>query len=141
MDWKPVLTRSVVERILQAAVAAAQAQGWPVAIAVVDDGGHPLGMQRLDGCAPLFAYVALEKARTAALGRAESKAYEDIINSGRPAFLSVPAVRAILEGAVPIVVAGHVIGAVGVSGVDSDLDVQVAQAGVAAIADIDPKRA
>lgn len=133
MHWKPVLTRAEVEPALDAAIAEARAHGWAVAIAVVDDGGHPLALDRLDGCAPLFAYVALEKARTAALGRADSKVYEDLINGGRPSFLSVPVVGAILEGAVAVEVDGQVIGAVGVSGADSDEDARVARAAVAAI--------
>jgi len=119
---------TVVEatRILEAARAEAEKNQWAVTIAVVDDGGHPLALLRLDGCAPIGAYIAPEKARTAALGRRESKQYEDMINGGRTAFLSAPLV-ATLEGGVPIVVDGQVVGAVGVSGVKPDQDSQVAR--------------
>jgi glc operon protein GlcG len=87
----------------------------------------------LDGCPPVSAYIAMEKARTAALGRRESKAYEDIIKGGRTAFLSVSALSGLLEGGVPILIDGHCIGAVGVSGVKSQEDAQVAKAGIAAL--------
>jgi len=103
-----------------------------VAIAAVDDGGHPLALIRLDGAAPASAYIAQEKARTAALGRRESKVYEDMINGGRPAFLSAP-LAGTLEGGVPVIVGGHVVGAVGVSGVKSDQDAQIARVGAQSV--------
>lgn len=84
-----------------------------MAICVVDDGGHPLGLLRLDHTAPIVGYIAMEKARTAALGRRDSKVYEDMINGGRQAFLSAPN----LHGMVAIWHEGHCIGAIGVSGV------------------------
>jgi glc operon protein GlcG len=132
MQTKAVLTTTEVSRILAAARTEALAHGWPVAIAIVDDGGHPLALERLDNCAPVSAYIAIEKARTAALGRRESKAYEDMINGGRTAFLSAPVISGTLEGGVPVVVDGQVVGAVGVSGVKAPEDAQVAKAGVAA---------
>ena len=130
---KAVLTQQEVSQLLAAARAEAQANQWPVSIAVVDDGGHPLALERLDGCPPISAYIAQEKARTAALGRKESKVYEDIINGGRSAFLSVPVLNATLEGGVPRWVDGQVIGAVGVSGVKSEQDAQVAKVAIAAL--------
>lgn len=133
MQTRPMLTGNDVAAILNAARSEAQRNNWAVSIAVVDEGGHPLALERLDGCAPIGAYVCAEKARTAALGRRESKAYEDMINGGRTAFLSAPTISGLLEGGVPIVVEGHVIGAVGVSGVKSDQDAQIARAGVAAV--------
>lgn len=133
MQIRPMLTGNDVAAILNAARTEAQRNNWAVSIAVVDEGGHPLALERLDGCAPIGAYVCAEKARTAALGRRESKAYEDMINGGRTAFLSAPTISGLLEGGVPIVVEGHVIGAVGVSGVKSDQDAQIARAGVAAV--------
>jgi glc operon protein GlcG len=133
MQTKPVLGIAEATRILDAARDEAQRNGWAVAIAVVDDGGHPLALVRLDGTAPISSYISQEKARTAALGRRESKAYEDMINGGRTAFLSAPLV-ATLEGGVPVIVDGQVIGAVGVSGVKSDQDAQVAKAGANSIA-------
>jgi glc operon protein GlcG len=126
------MTQEDVTRILTAARQEARNNNWAVTIAVVDDGGHPLALERLDGCAPIGAYIATEKARSAALGRRETKQYEDMINGGRTAFLSVPVVQGMLEGGVPIIVDGHVVGAVGVSGVKSDQDAQVAKAGAAA---------
>lgn len=133
MQTKAMLTNNDVALILEAARGEAQRNQWAVSIAVVDEGGHPLALERLDGCAPIGAYVCTEKARTAALGRRESKAYEDMINAGRTAFLSAPAIAGLLEGGVPITVGGHVIGAVGVSGVKSEQDAQIARAGVSAI--------
>ena len=117
MQSKPVLTVVGATRILEAARAEAEKNQWAVTIAVADDGGHLLALLRLDGCAPIGAYIATEKARTSALGRRESKQYEDMINGGRTAFLSAPLAGA-LEGGVPVMVDGQVVGAVGVSGVD-----------------------
>lgn len=128
MLTKAVLSLSDAQRILHAARAQADANHWNVAIAVVDDGGHPLALERLDGCAPIGAYIATEKARTAALGRRESKGYEDMVNGGRNAFLSAPLLTS-LEGGVPVLVDGQVVGAVGVSGVKAEQDAQIAHAG------------
>ncbi|EJM57652.1 MULTISPECIES: heme-binding protein [Pseudomonas] len=128
MNSKAVLSQTEVGQILTAARAEAQANQWAVTIVVVDDGGHPLALERLDGCAPGSAYIATEKARTSALGRRESKSYEDMVNGGRYAFLSAPLLTS-LEGGVPIIVDGQVIGAVGVSGVKAEQDAQVAKAG------------
>ena len=91
----------------------ALAKQWHVTIVVVDDGGHP-GLHRLDGCAPASAYIAMEKARTSALGRKETRDYEDMINRGRTAFVTAPLLTC-LEGGVPQV-QGQVVGAIGVSG-------------------------
>jgi glc operon protein GlcG len=133
MQSKAVLGQAEVARILTAARAEAQQNNWAVSIAVVDDGGHPLALERLDGCAPIGAYIAGEKARSAAIGRRETKGYEDMVNGGRSAFLSAPLLTS-LEGGVPILLDGQVIGAVGVSGVKAEQDAQVAKAGVAALA-------
>ena len=133
MQSKAVLGQAEVARILSAARVEAQQNNWAVSIAVVDDGGHPLALERLDGCAPIGAYIAGEKARSAAIGRRETKGYEDMVNGGRSAFLSAPLLTS-LEGGVPILLDGQVIGAVGVSGVKAEQDAQVAKAGVAALA-------
>ncbi|MGH8255023.1 MAG: GlcG/HbpS family heme-binding protein [Steroidobacteraceae bacterium] len=121
---------------IKAALDVAQAEAgknhWEVSIAAVDDGGHLLGFLRLTGAAPLSARIAVEKARTAALSRRESKFYEEIVKNGRNAFLSVPDLT-VLEGGVPVFVAGHCVAAIGVSGVKSDQDAQVALAGVKAL--------
>ncbi|RJX82569.1 heme-binding protein [Pseudomonas sp. LS-2] len=132
MKTKSVLTQTEVTQILAAARTEAQANGWAVSIAVTDDGGHLLGFERLDGCAPIGGYIAIEKARTSALGRRESKGYEEMVNGGRTAFVTAPLLTS-LEGGVPVIVGGEVIGAVGVSGVKADQDAQVAKAGVAAV--------
>ena len=132
MKSKAVLSQTEVQQILKAARLEAQNNQWAVSIAIVDDGGHPLALERLDECAPISAYIATEKARTSALGRRESKGYEDMVNDGRHAFLSAPLLTS-LEGGVPIIVDGQVIGAIGVSGVTSVQDVQVAKAGAHSI--------
>lgn len=128
MKSKAVLSQTEVSQILAAARTEAQKNQWAVTIVIVDDGGHPLALERLDGCAPIGAYIATEKARTSALGRRESKGYEEMVNDGRHAFLSAPLLTS-LEGGVPVIVDGQVIGAVGVSGVKAEQDAQVARAG------------
>jgi glc operon protein GlcG len=133
MKTKATLEFSDVQRIAAAAAAEAQHNQWPVCIAIVDDGGHLLHLQRLDGAAATASYISTSKAQTAALGRRESKIYEDIVNGGRTAFLSAPLLTGMLEGGVPIMVDGQCIGAVGVSGVKSTEDAQVAKAGIAAL--------
>jgi uncharacterized protein GlcG (DUF336 family) len=133
MNSKPVLTEQEVRRVGEAAAAEAHAHQWPVTVAIVDDGGHLLWLQRLEGAAPVSAEIAPAKARTAALGRRESKTYEDMINQGRMSFLSAPALHGMLEGGVPMLVGGQCVGAVGVSGVKSAEDAQVARAGIAAL--------
>ncbi len=133
MQHKAVLGLADVNRILDAAQAEAEAQGWNVAIAVVDDGGHPLALRRLDDCAPMGSYIATEKARSAALGRKETQVFEEMINNGRNAFLSAPVLQGTMTGGVPVMADGQVVGAVGVSGVKPDQDAQTAKAGVAAI--------
>ena len=133
MKTRPYLSLEDVKKIAAAAEAEAVANQWAITIAICDDGGHLLWLQRLDGCAPISASIAPEKARTAALGRRSSKAYEDVINGGRTSFLSAPVLKGMLEGGEQIVVDGHTIGAVGVSGVKSTEDAQVARAGIAAL--------
>jgi glc operon protein GlcG len=132
MDTKPCLTAADLRLIGDAAVAEAQRHQWAVTIAIVDDGGHLLWLQRLDGAPPISAQIGPAKARTAALGRRESRIYEETINQGRTSFLSAP-MEGMLEGGVPIFASGHCIGAVGVSGVKSSEDAQIARAGIAAL--------
>ena len=133
MKNKPTLELSDVKAIAAAAEAEALKNGWAVTIAIADDGGHLLWLQRLDGAAPLSAHIAPAKANTSVMGRRESKVYEDVINGGRTSFLSAPFVQGMLEGGVPIMKDGHCLGAVGVSGVKSNEDAQIAKAGIAAI--------
>ena len=132
MQRKAVLESVEVNRMVTAARAEAQKNKWPVTVAVVDDGGHLLALERLDDCAPISAYIATEKARTAALGRRDTKNYEEMINSGRTALITAPLLTS-LEGGLPLVVEGKVIAAIGVSGVKPEQDAQIAAAGVAAL--------
>ncbi|MES3002944.1 MAG: heme-binding protein [Pseudomonadota bacterium] len=133
MKTRSFLELSDLKAIAGAAEAEALRNNWAVSIAIVDDGGHLLWLQRLDGAPPISAHIAPAKANTAALGRRESKVYEDMINGGRVSFLSAPDLKGLLEGGVPIVKDGQCMGAVGVSGVKSTEDAQIARAGIAAI--------
>lgn len=133
MKSKSFLELADVKAIAAAAEAEALKNKWAVTIAIVDDGGHLLWLQRLDGAPPISSHIAPGKANTAAVGRRESKVYEDMINGGRVSFLSAPDMKGLLEGGVPIIKDGNVIGAVGVSGVKSNEDAQIARAGIAAI--------
>ncbi len=133
MKTRAVLELADVKRIAAAAEAEAQAHQWAVTIAIADEGGHLLWLQRMDGAPAVSAQIAPAKAHTAALGRRESKVYEDVINGGRVSFLSAPGLAGLLEGGVPILVDGQCIGAVGVSGVKSTEDAQIAKAGIAAL--------
>ena len=133
MKTKHELELADVKKIAAAAEAEALKNQWAVTIAIVDDGGHLLWLQRQDGAAAVSSHIAPAKAHTAALGRRESKVYEDIVNGGRTAFLSAPAINGLLEGGVPIMKDGQCLGAVGVSGVKSSEDAQIARAGIAAL--------
>jgi uncharacterized protein GlcG (DUF336 family) len=132
MKTKSMLTSEDVKKIAAAAEQHARDNNWAVVIAVTDEGGHLLNLHRLDQAPAASVDVAIGKARTSALGRRESKGYEEMINGGRTAFLSAP-MTAMLEGGIPIVIDGEVIGAVGVSGVKADQDAAIARAGVAAL--------
>jgi glc operon protein GlcG len=132
MKTRPMLTADDVKKIALACEAEAVKNNWAVTIAICDDGGHLLSLQRLDGAAPVSATIAPRKAITAAIGRRESGVYEKMVNEGRFSFLSVDVITP-LEGGAPILVDGHVIGAVGVSGVKSSEDLQIAKAGIAAL--------
>lgn len=133
MKTKSMLELSDVKTMLAAAEAEAIGNQWAVSIAIVDEGGHLLGLQRLDGAPPISAHISSAKANTAALGRRESKVYEDVINGGRVSFLSAPKIEGMLEGGVPIFHDGQCLGAVGVSGVKSQEDAQIAKAAIAAL--------
>lgn len=133
MQTRSALELDDIKKIAAAAEAEARKNNWAVTISIVDEGGHLLWLQRLDGAAPVSAHISPAKARTAALGRRESRVYEEVINGGRYSFLSAPALEGMLEGGVPILKDGHCLGAVGVSGVKSMEDAQIARAGIAAI--------
>ncbi len=133
MKTKFTLELSDVKAMAAAAETEALKNNWMVTIAIVDDGGHLLWLQRLDGAPPISAHLAPAKAHTAALGRRESKVYEEVINGGRTSFLSAPEIKGLLEGGVPIMKDGQCLGAVGVSGVKSSEDAQIAKVAIAAI--------
>lgn len=130
---RPTLTLAGASRVLDAAVAFARQREAGGAIAVVDDGGHLVALQRLDGTFAAGAEVSTGKARTAALFRKPTKAFEDAIHGGRIALTAVPSMTP-LQGGIPLVVDGHVIGAIGVSGAHSQVeDDEIALAGAAAL--------
>lgn len=133
MKTKTFLEAADVSRIMAAAIAEAQANNWAVTISVCDDGGHLLALTRLDGCPAMSSYISPQKARTAAIAKRETKILEDVINNGRTSFLSAPELQGMLEGGVPIMIDGQLAGAVGVSGVKSNEDAQIAKAGIAAL--------
>lgn len=133
MYTKSALTLADAKQIAAAAEAEALKNKWSVTIAVLDDGGNLIFLQRLDE-APLGSIaVAQEKARTALLFKRPTKAFEEIIAGGRAAMLTLPGATPI-EGGLPLLNNGQIVGAIGVSGVQSPQDAQIAQAGVAAAA-------
>jgi uncharacterized protein GlcG (DUF336 family) len=129
---RPQLTLDDCLKIYAAAEAEARRNDWIVAIAILDDGGHLLHFARMDGATPANAGIALEKGRTAAISRRSTGKWEDIIKGGRTAMIKMPGILPV-QGGVPIVADGSCIGAVGVSGVQSHQDEQIAQAGIDAL--------
>jgi len=132
MKTRPVLTLEDCLKISAAAQAEARSNAWNVAIAILDDGGHLLHFIRMDGATPANAAIAVEKARTAAVSRRSSGVWEDMIKGGRTAMMKMPGILPV-QGGMPIVVEGACIGGVGVSGVQSQQDEQIASAGIAAL--------
>ena len=133
MTTKPILDQTHVQALLDKAQHEAETNGFAVTIAVADDGGHLLGLRRLDGAGPFSAEVASAKARTAAISRKETQVFEDMINAGRSAMLSAP-FQGLMTGGVPVIIDGQVAGSVGVSGVKPEQDRQVALAALDALA-------
>ena len=131
MRTKPCLTLADVKKMLEACEAEAIKNKWNVAIAILDEGGHLLGFQRMDGAGPISAEVAIGKATTSALSRRPSKFFEDRVKD-RPSFISFPA-GVLIQGALPIMHQNECVGAIGVSGVQSHEDEQIAQAGLNAL--------
>ena len=125
------LSTADVKKMLAACEAEAAKNKWAVSIAIVDDGGYLLGFLRMDGAAAITAEVALGKARTSAMTKRPSKFFEDRVKE-RPAFAGFPA-GILIQGAMPIMHENECLGAIGVSGVQSHEDEQVAQAGVNAL--------
>lgn len=128
---KKVITLKVAKKIAAAAEAEANRRHLTAVIVVVDDGGHPLLLHRLDNTQVASVEVGIGKARTAAIFRRPSKDFEDQIKEGRVAALALPGATP-LQGGIPIVVDGKVIGAIGVSGESPQEDEDVAKAGAAA---------
>lgn len=128
MNTKFVLTLDDAKRVAAAAAKEARANGWNVVIAIVDDGGALTYLERLDGVQPASCEIAQHKARTAAAFRRPTKALEEIVAGGRIAMLSLPNITPV-EGGVPLIYRGEVVGAIGVSGVQSFQDGIVAKAG------------
>ena len=131
MRTKPCLTASDVKKALAACEAEAAKNKWAVSIAIIDDGGFLLGFTRMDGAPTISAEVSVGKARTSALTGRPSKFFEDRIKE-RPAFAGFPA-GILIQGAVPLIHQNECVGAIGVSGVQSHEDEQVAQAGVSSL--------
>lgn len=125
-----MLTLDEATRIATAAHAEAARNGWKVVIAILDEGGHLMYLERMDGTQKASSRIAEEKGRTAILFKRPTKALEDAVNGGRVALLSLPGAVAV-EGGLPLIRDGEFIGAIGVSGVQSHQDGIVAAAGVA----------
>ena len=129
---KKVLTLEAAKKIAAAAETEARKNNWNVVIAVVDDGGHLVYLQRIDGTQTGSIDVAIGKARTAAAFKRPTKVFDDLAKT-RPSITSISPTAVLLEGGIPVVAGGQVVGAVGVSGVTSQQDAQVAEAGIAAL--------
>lgn len=128
-SYGPSLNLETAKKIAAGSVAEARKNNWPVAIAIVDNHGFLVYYEMMDDTQTASANIAIEKGRTAAMFRRPSKAFEDAVGSGRVAVLGLPGATPI-EGGLPIVVGGKIIGAVGVSGVTSQQDAQIAKAGI-----------
>ena len=132
MRQKPVLTSADCHKMMAACKAEAQKNKWAVTIAIVDDSGAALLLERLDGCGAIASTVAMGKAQTSALTKRPSKFFEDRIKE-RPGFVTFPTPGVMFQGGLPLVHQGECVGAIGVSGVQSHEDEAVAQAGVTAL--------
>jgi glc operon protein GlcG len=133
MKTRHMLTLDDCRKISAAAEAEAKKNNWNVCIAILDDGGHLLHLIRMDGATPANSRIALEKGRTAAETRRSTAMWEERVKSGRMVMLKMPGVTPV-QGGLPIVVDGECVGAVGVSGVQSHEDEQIAKAGIGALA-------
>lgn len=127
-----MLTLDDCRRVSAAAEAEAKKNNWNVCIAIFDDGGHLLHFVRMDGASPANARIAVGKGRTAAESRRSSGAWEERIKAGRTAMLGMPGITPV-QGGLPVVVEGVCIGGLGVSGVQSHEDEQIAKAGIDAL--------
>lgn len=129
---KKTLTLEGATRIATAAEAEARKNNWNVVIAIVDDGGHLMLLRRIDGTQTGSIDVAIGKAKTSAAFKRPTKVFDDLAKN-RPSVTTIAPDAVLLEGGVPIMVGGQLVGAVGVSGVTSQQDAQIAEAGIAAL--------
>ena len=127
MKTKHYLTLNDAEFLLELAYQYAKQHSFNVSIAVVDDTGTLLAMKRMDGASPMTANLCLEKAQCSAMSRRPSKLFEDIIKGGQMGFLTMQSFSGMLEGGEPILYQGQLVGAMGVSGVKSHQDAEIAQ--------------
>ncbi|OGA35054.1 MAG: hypothetical protein A3F75_02840 [Betaproteobacteria bacterium RIFCSPLOWO2_12_FULL_64_23] len=132
MKTKPCLTLDDCRRMIAACEAEARRNNWEVVIAILDDGGHLLMLERMDGATPANAEIAMQKGRSAAISRRSTKMWEDRIKDGRLAMLKMPVLP--VQGGIPVMYQGECVGGIGVSGVQSHEDEQIAQAGADALA-------
>ena len=131
MESKKILSLNDVKRVVAAAEDEARKNGWNVVIAVVDDGGHLMYLQR-EKVQLGSIEVAITKAKVALMFRRPTKFWEETVSSGRQGYLAMPGMLPI-EGGVPLVHEGEIVGAIGISGVKSSEDGQIAAAGAAAL--------
>ncbi|HUX23747.1 MAG TPA: heme-binding protein [Burkholderiales bacterium] len=132
MKTKPCLTLDDCKIMTAACEAEARRNKWNVAIAVLDDGGHLLMLERMDGATPANAEIAVQKGRSAAISRRSTRQWEERIKDGRMAILKMPVLP--VQGGIPLMHQGECVGGIGVSGVQSHEDEQIAQAGADALA-------
>jgi uncharacterized protein GlcG (DUF336 family) len=132
MKTKPCLTLDDCKKITAACESEARRNKWDVAIAILDDGGHLLMLERMDGATPANAEIAMQKGRSAAISRRSTKMWEDRIKDGRVSMLKMPVLP--VQGGIPVMYQGECVGGIGVSGVQSHEDEQIAQAGVNTLA-------
>jgi glc operon protein GlcG len=131
MKNRPTLTLDDCRKISAAAEAEAKKNNWNVCISILDDGGHLLHLIRMDGASPANARIAVEKGRTAAESRRSTAAWQERVRT-RPELLRMPEITPV-QGGLPIMVEGGCVGGVGVSGVQSHEDEQIAKAGIEAL--------
>jgi len=132
MKTKPCLTLDDCKKMTAACEAEARKNNWDVVIAILDDGGHLLMLERMDGATPANAEIAVQKGRSAAVSRRSTKMWEDRITDGRLSMLKMPVLP--VQGGIPVLYQGECVGGIGVSGVQSHEDEQIAQAGASALA-------
>ncbi len=132
MKTKPCLTLDDCRKMAAACEAEARKNNWEVVIAILDDGGHLLLLHRMDGATPANAEIAVQKGRSAAVSRRSTKIWEDRIKEGRVSMLKMPVLP--VQGGIPVMYQGACVGGIGISGVASHEDEQIAQAGADTLA-------